>query len=157
MTQAGALDNVLRAIEHATLALDTVLVEEQAVLANAKSDSLESIIERKHAALQNLEMLETSRRQWFEAQGLPGDAAHVKRNLAALNDNFQRETDRWESITARIERCEQRNRVNGALLAMRRKFAADTLALLGGRQTDTVYTASGSLQRDAINAATIPA
>ncbi len=150
-------ENLLIGMRDAASQLNAALDSERHALTDPKAQTLAKSTEIKRQCLEALESMELARRQWCESQGV---AAEARLMAGVLDKTFGREhraSTAWKQVCHLLAEAEQKNRVNGAVLVVRQRFATETLALMSGRRVGDTYTAGGALAQDAQSAVRIPA
>lgn len=136
--------DLVSALHDALAKLSTELSAESKSLADPAIGDLDKNLSEKQRLLQTIDDLERLRRSICENAGL---APEPEAMLSHIDSFFKQQplAENWESVMELLERCQQQNLTNGAILHLRRRFASNALGVLRGNSSDDVYSATGSV------------
>jgi flagellar biosynthesis/type III secretory pathway chaperone len=124
--------------------LEEVLHAEAEALGSRNLQQIQAATERKYALLNRLEGAGRELTELCREAGV-----RSKRNELAGPGVTSAMALAWSRMCELLERCEQKNRLNGVAIQSSRNFAENLLALLQGQQPAArTYGPQGTLHRD---------
>lgn len=138
------LNELLRAEYDCAGRLGALLGIEAEALNGRDIDTIETLVGRKQALMQEFESLETRRQALLEHAGFGGPQPDVE-GCIAWCDGSGRLARGWRLLLERIRNCQHQNRRNGAVMESSRRHAQQALALLRGQSPQTdLYNPNGA-------------
>lgn len=127
--------------------LSAILADEAERLKARNVEGLDSLLADKLVALQAAELADGRRREFLVGTGYPGDAAGMRRYLAAQGDQLL--NARWEAILNLLQQVQVLNEGNGRVIHRSLGQIEQMLDLLRGNdgQTTSVYGPTGQTAR----------
>lgn len=116
--------------------LEILQREHQALMQNNLS-ALEDLLHTKQKTIADLERID----------GLAGGSSHTELPNGCAAQPSTDAYDLWQQLSAVTVKCQEQNRLNGALLASRRRHAERALAILRGQPAENeTYGPSGQAE-----------
>lgn len=148
--QSAAKDQIRRELSHIlqqyaefSSRLRSILEEEQAVLAEPKTTSLQAVVQSKEACVRQMGELESERSALCHRAGFDADN-HGMQELIEWSGSSSDVIDAWRELIDSARRAEEINRINGAVGRVRQEQVLATLVVLhGSDQAGPTYGGRG--------------
>ncbi len=143
--QASLMDNLIKACDLLDQ-LDHILDEEQSVLRKREFNELVEIADRKHNYLNQLDDNYHLRESLLSQLKLTHDSDGLRTFIHDYAEEPEALRDLWSSTQDKLQRCRERNTVNGTVIAINLHNNKYLQQLLKGQTgSDNTYDPQGNL------------